>query len=151
MTHPSLRWTPRKKKNDKKGRNKKWQLCSLQQFGSACLSGCSVERSSMCFRDCSGRGSAETAGSRRQTGNSWLIKHGHVGQHSGGVWGPTIQPGDKPPLYQLEQASVSRAPHHATPPIISNKPYLSDWPLPFSNTLHLHNRPDWLSGDLQVH
>lgn len=115
MTHPSLRWTPRKKKNDKKGRNKKWQLCSLQQFGSACLSGCSVERSSMCFRDCSGRGSAETAGSRRQTGNSWLIKHGHVGQHSGGVWGPTIQPGDKPPLYQLEQASVSRAPHHATP------------------------------------
>lgn len=56
-----------------------------------------------------------------------------------------------PPLYQLEQASVSRAPHHATPPIISNKPYLSDRPPPFSNTLHLHNRPDWLSGDLQVH
>lgn len=111
-------------KNDKKGRNKKWQLCSLQQFGWACLSGCSAERSSMCFRDCSGRGSAETAGSRRQTGNSWLIKHGDGGQHSGGVWGPAFQPGDKPPLYQLEQASVSRTPHHATPPIISNKPYL---------------------------
>ncbi len=105
----------------------------------------------MCFRDCPGSGSAETAGSRRQTGNSWLIKHGDGGQHSGGVWRPTFQPGDKPPLYQLEQASVSRTPHHTTPPIISNKPYPSRRPQPFPNTLHLHNRPDWLTRELEVH
>lgn len=147
---PLLDECPRKKMT-KKGRNKKWQLCSLQQFGWACLSGCSAERSSMCFRDCSGRGSAETAGSRRQTGNSWLIKHGDGGQHSGGVWGPPFQPGDKPPPYQLEQASVSRTPHHATPPIISNKPYLSGRPSPFSNTVHLHNSSDWLTWDRRAH
>lgn len=148
---PSLSWmnTQEGKENDKERRNKKWQLCSLQQFGSARRSGCSAERSSMCFRDRSGRGGAETAGSRRQTGNSWLIKHGDGGQHSGGVWGPAFQPGDKHPQYQLEQASVSRTPHHATPAIISNKPHPCDQPPPFSSALHLHNQPDWLTGDLQ--
>lgn len=38
-----------------------------------------------------------------------------------------------PPQYQLEQASVSRTPHHARPPIISNETQLRGRTWSFSN------------------
>lgn len=128
-------------------RNKNEQLCSFQAFGWACLSGCSVERSSMCFRDCPGSGSAETAGSRRQTGSSWLIKHSDSGQHSGGVWGPVFQPADKPPV----PAGAGICPPHATPAISSNTPYLRRGPELIANTPNLHKSSDGLIWEHQLH
>lgn len=113
------------------------------------LSGCSAERSSMCFRDCSGRGRAETAGSRRQTGNSWLIKHCYCGQRGVGVWGPRSNQAINPTLSTSWSKHLSAA-RRTTP----RHRLSATRHIPLARRRHfqkpLHNQPDWLTWDLQV-